>query len=77
MSTTIKTTVTIGPGGEVRLQDQRLRPGTTAQVMVVSDDDQPRIPMAQWIGACRGLYQSVEEIDREIDGLRNEWDRPA
>jgi len=78
MSTTINTTVTVGPGGEVRLQDQRLRPGTRAQVMVISEEEAtPRTSMAQWIGACRGLYTNVEDIDRTIDDLRNQWDRPA
>jgi len=79
MTTTINTTVTVGPGGEVRLQDDRLRPGTRARVMVIGEEEHemPRIPMSQWIGACRGLYKSVEEIDREIDGFRNQWDRPA
>jgi len=78
VSTTINTTVTVGPGGEVRLQDQRLRPGTRARVTIIGEDEAtPRTPVAQWIGACRGLYKSMEEIDREIDDLRNQWDRPA
>lgn len=77
MVAAIRQQVTVQPGGLVEVRSPELKPGTSAEVIVlVAEGEAP--PPTTWMsffGSGRGLFSSVEEIDAYIRELRDEWDR--
>ena len=77
----IKARVRVGAGGAIELRDPALPEGAEAEVIVLvgptpeaepTDEELP--PLARIVGSGRGGFSSVEEIDRHLRDLRDEWD---
>ncbi len=83
MVAAIKQTVTVEPGGVVRVASPQLEAGTRAEVIVLierADDLDPQRhpadrPLVSFIGAGKGSFASVEEVDAFIRSERDAWDR--
>jgi hypothetical protein len=78
MVAAIKQTVTVEPGGIVRVTSAQLEVGARAEVIVLVEGvpvPATAAPLASFIGAARGAFSSVEEIDAHIRQERDEWDR--
>ena len=80
MVAAIKQHVTIQPGGVIEIRSPELTPGTSAEVIVLVEEQPATHPASQrtwasFIGSGRGQFKSVEEIDAYIRELRDEWDR--
>jgi hypothetical protein len=76
MVAAIKQQVTVQPGGVIEIRSPELKPGTSAEVIVlVEDQPSSQRTWASFIGSGRGQFKSVEEIDAYIRELRDEWDR--
>jgi hypothetical protein len=80
MATAIKQRVTVKEGGVIEVRSDQLRPGAEAEVIVLLDDTLPhatpqsRRTLSSFIGAGKGLFNSVQEVDAHIRGLRDEWE---
>ncbi|MGB7160501.1 MAG: hypothetical protein WBD40_20720 [Tepidisphaeraceae bacterium] len=76
MVAAIRQNVTVQAGGVVQVRSPDLKPGARAEVIVLVED-QAEFPrsLVSFIGAGRGLFGSVEEVDGYIRELRDEWDR--
>ena len=78
----IKKRVRVGAGGTIALSDPALVEGAEAEVIVLvgeaagaeASDRLPPLPLDEIIGSGSGGFESVEEIDRYIRDLRDEWD---
>ena len=79
MVAAIRQQVTVQPGGVVEVRSPELTPGARADVIVLVEPapapaDEPR-RLVSFIGAGKGSFGSVEEVDTYIRELRDEWDR--
>jgi len=82
MVAAIKQIVTVGPGGVIEIRSPQLPPGTRAEVIILVEAETrseqteagPRT-LSSFIGAARGSFASVEEVDKFIRSERDEWDR--
>ncbi len=76
MVAAIKQTVTVGEGGVIKVRSPELRAGDRAEVIVLVEP-QPSVhrPLGSFIGAGRGCFSSVAEVDAYIREQRDEWDR--
>ena len=81
LAATIRQMVTVQPGGVVRIQSDQLEAGTTAEVLVqpvaTGHKAKSAKPMSwqESIGSGVHTGRTVEEIDRDLRGLRNDRDR--
>jgi hypothetical protein len=71
MVSAIKQTVTVGPGGLIQVRSPQLQAGTRAEVIVLVEivRDQPTTPaapLASFVGAGKGVFSSIQEIDAFI-----------
>jgi hypothetical protein len=82
MVAAIRQTVTVGPDGVIELRAPQLQPGVRAEVIIlvespaqaVGSQTAPR-SLSSFIGAGRGSFASVEDVDNFIRSERDEWDR--
>lgn len=72
----IKKRVVVKPGGIVEVQDPDLPEGATAEVIVLLGEhaEAERASLAEMVGAARGVFDSVDEVDGYLRKLREEWD---
>jgi hypothetical protein len=82
MVAAIKQTVTVEPGGVVRVTSPELQAGARAEVIVLVErpGDGGRgaaggRSLTSFLGAGKGVYGSVEEIDTFIRNERDTWER--
>ena len=82
MVAAIKQIVTVGPGGVIEIRSPQLSPGTRAEVIILVEAGTPSgqteaapRSLSSFIGAARGSFSSVEEVDKFIRSERDEWDR--
>jgi hypothetical protein len=77
----IRERTVVGPAGRVVIDRSDLPEGTSAEVIVLVDEQAasnastPR-PLSSYIGALKGQFASDADADAYIRQLRNEWDRP-
>ena len=80
MVTAIRQQVTVQPGGVIEVRSPELTPGAQAEVIVLIEAAPatgvaPKRTLSSFIGAGKGSFRSVEEVDAYIRELRDEWDR--
>lgn len=72
----IRQRVTVQPGGVIELRSPELPPGSQADVIVLLETSPgPEQPLASFIGAGKGGFSSVQEVDAFIRAERDAWDR--
>jgi hypothetical protein len=65
--TAIKQTVTVQPGGRVEVTSSELPEGREAEVIIlVSDRRSAARPIASFLGAGQGAYETINDADRAI-----------
>ena len=71
----LRQNVVVQHGGHIEIDSPELPEGAPAEVIVMIEDaqDKPR-PMASMIGAGKGCFSSVEEIDALIRKERDSWE---
>lgn len=79
MVQTVKTKATVQSGGLVEVHSAELPEGATVEVLVrvVEADElkaEPKKELVDFIGAARGSFSSVAEIDAYIRQERDSWD---
>lgn len=74
MTKALKQTVQVKPGGWIEVQLPELRPGTSAEVIVLVEDSYPKRPLADWLGAAPGCYASPHDADEFLRRERDQWD---
>ena len=73
--TAIRQRVTVQPGGTIEVQSDELQPGAMAEVIVLVEAKiAPNPTLSSFIGAGKGCYSSVEEVDAFIRSERDAWD---
>lgn len=76
MVAAVKQIVTVRPGGVVEVRSSDLPDGATAEVIVLIEKPAPAPrTLTSFIGAGKGLFQSIEDVDAYVRELRDEWDR--
>ena len=79
MVATLRQIVTVEPGGVVRVQSDQLRDGAQAEVVLISESasnapaSMPPSTWKEFVGVAANSGRSVEEIDKSIRELRDEW----
>jgi len=67
--------VTVKPGGIIELRSDELEAGATAEViMLVESPTQAPRTLSSFIGAGKGCFSDVQEVDAFIRGERDAWD---
>jgi hypothetical protein len=71
----------VGPAGRVVIDHSDLPQGSTAEVIVVVDeqtvaDHQTPDRLSSYIGAMKGQFKTAADADAYVRELRDEWDRP-
>ena len=76
MTTAIRKSVTIQAEGVIEVRSPQLHTGARADVIVILDDEPqaPRRPLASYVGACKGTFRTVEEVDEYIRRERDSWE---
>ncbi|MBE9061212.1 hypothetical protein [cf. Phormidesmis sp. LEGE 11477] len=79
MIQTIKAKATVQPGGLVEVHSDELPEGATVEVIVLVEaaSEEPKKPLknlSDFIGAAKGSFSSVAEIDAYIRQERDSWD---
>ncbi len=78
MIQTIKAKTTVKPGGLVEVHSDELPEGATVEVIVlveaVEEPKKPSRKLTDFIGAAKGSFSSVAEIDAYIREERDSWD---
>jgi hypothetical protein len=82
MVAAIRQVVTVGPGGVVQVTSPQLEVGARAEVIVLIERPdaaglpQPAGPsMTSFIGAGKGCFSTVDDVDAFIRTERDAWDR--
>ena len=72
----IRREAVVGPGGAINVHAPELPEGTLAEVILLVKEPPTVQPpsLASMVGSGSGLFKSVEEVDRYIRELRDEWD---
>ena len=79
MTTAVRQSVVIQPGGRIELRDPLLPTGATAEVIVllnwppVEASGEAAVSLASLIGAARGGFATPDEVDQFINGERDAW----
>ena len=72
---TLKQKATVKQGGVVEVRSPDLVPGSTVEVIILSEDGPSTVrKLTSLIGAGRGLFFDSEEVDRFIRKERDSWD---
>ena len=74
----IKERTVVGPAGRVVIDHSDLPEGSSAEVIVLVDDQavtspQAPRPLSSYIGAMKGQFKSAADADAYIRELRDEW----
>ncbi len=77
----IKKRAVVGPAGRIVIDRSDLPEGSSAEIIVLVDDQtaagpQAPHPLASYVGALKGQFDSAADVDAYIRQLRDEWDRP-
>ena len=75
MTLAIRQTVRVQPSGVIEIRSPELTPGTLAEVIVLLE--MPPVlkrPLTRLIGAAKGGFASVAEVDSFIRREREAWD---
>jgi len=76
MRNAIKQDVTVQPGGVIEIRSSQLKPGTSAEVIIILEG--PREPfnrsMRSLIGAGKGAFATPQQADEFIRAERSKWD---
>lgn len=74
MTSAVRTTATVQPGGLIEVHSSDLPEGATVEVIVLIDSPKPdsRQPkqFSQFLGATKGSFSSVAEVDDYIFNQR-------
>ena len=79
MTTAVRQSVVIQPGGRIELRDPLFPTGATAEVIVLlnwplaSAGGEAAISLASLIGEARGGFATPEEVDQFINEERDAW----
>ncbi|MBI1785910.1 hypothetical protein HYR69_12265 [Candidatus Sumerlaeota bacterium] len=74
MQPAIREHVTVKAGGTIEIQRPDLPEGASADVIILlHGEDSTAPPLSSLIGAGRGCFSSIDEVDAFINGLRDEW----
>ena len=79
MTAALRQNVVVQAGGRIELSDPQLPAGATAEVIVLLNlpsaeaREETALPLASLIGAAKGGFATPEEVDRFINGERDEW----
>ncbi len=78
MIQTVKAKATVKPGGFIEVHSDELPEGATVEVIVLVEEKteatkKPR-KLTDFIGAAKGSFSSVAEIDAYIRQERDSWD---
>ena len=81
----IRQTLTVQADGRIEIRSPQLRPGDQAEVIVLLSGTREPGPapapappgrnLTSFIGAAKGTFQSAQDVDAYVRGLRDEWDR--
>lgn len=75
MLNAIRAKAVVQPGGRIELRAPELLEGAEAEVIVIVNGAAAQPPrLSDMVGSAKGTFGSVEEIDRYIRELRDEWD---
>ena len=74
MVNAIKAAVTIQPGGRIEFVSTDLPEGEEAEVIILVASREGRRPIAEFLGAGRGAYDTVEDANRTLREERDAWD---
>lgn len=78
MIQTVKAKATVKPGGFIEVHSDELPEGATVEVIVlVEEPEEPKKSLKElidFIGAAKGSFSSVDEIDAYIRQERDSWD---
>jgi hypothetical protein len=81
----IKECIVVGPAGRVVIDHSDLPEGSSAEVIVLVDDQtvvdsQAPRSLSSYVGAMKGQFKSAADADAYVRELREEWgderDRP-
>ena len=79
MIQTVKAKAIVKPGGFIEVHSDELPEGFTVEVIVlIEEPEEPKKPLKElidFIGAAKGSFSSVDEIDAYIRQERDSWDR--
>jgi hypothetical protein len=77
MVAAIRQRVTVQPGGVIEVRSPDLRPGSSAEVIVLVEQpaSESQRPLASFVGSAKGSFSSVEEVDAFIRSERDARDR--
>ena len=78
MVTAIRQHVKVKENGMIEIKSAELVAGSNAEVIVLLDTPEPKTAscgLTQFIGAGRGLYADLADIDKFISDERDEWER--
>lgn len=78
MIQTVKAKAIVKPGGFIEVHSSELPEGATVEVIVlIEEPEEPKKPLKELIdfmGAAKGSFSSVAEIDAYIRQERDSWD---
>lgn len=78
MIQTVKARTTVKPGGFIEVHSDELPEGATVEVIVLVEEpeklEKPRKKLTDFIGAAKGSFANVAEIDAYIRQERDSWD---
>jgi hypothetical protein len=78
MKEAIRAHVIVGEGGRIEIHASQLRPGSSAEVIVLQASPPSReapTPLSSFIGSCEGMFASPQEADDYLRKVRESWDR--
>ena len=72
----VRTTATVQPGGLVEIRSDELQEGATVEVIVLvqPSEELKKKELAEFLGAAKGSFSNVAEIDAYIRAERDSWD---
>ena len=76
MISVVKAIATVQPGGLVEVRSNELQEGSIVEVIVLvqSSEEPKKKKFTDFIGAAKGSFSSVAEIDAYIREERDSWD---
>ena len=69
--------VTVQKGGRIVIDVPELPPGSQAEVIVRPSPARKKVSrsLVSFIGSCKGMFKTAEEIDKFIREERDAWER--
>lgn len=78
MTSAVRTTATVKPGGLIEVRSNELTEGAVVEVIILVDDSKPKSlgsrKFSHFLGAAKGGFSSVADVDDYIRQERNAWD---